>query len=274
MTRFALNACQMSLISLVVIACTAQPSDTSAAATPTLYGAKPLSSIVNPAAEGHGTFLNKIVSVTGTAIVAIDSFDETENGKARGSIYVQQVGSTGPYSGIALFSPAFSPADTRPALGDVFDWSGIYRESDRIGTGIFRVVGGVQPLLIQLEKPTGKLRFDSPGAPPPRDINASDLIRYETARPWLGMLVRVKNVTIAAGTTGASGRQTPTFNSSGDSSQAAAILANELMPFDQNTFQAGTEFSSIVGVVTYAFDVHLAPRSVADLQVAPSAQAE
>src|SRR5215831_10035201 len=39
-------------------------------------------------------------NVTGASVVWVDTFDETKNGKSRGTIYVQDVGSTAPYAGM------------------------------------------------------------------------------------------------------------------------------------------------------------------------------
>ncbi len=262
-----------ALFALAGMACATQPSDTSETITPSRYGGKPLRAVVDPNAPGHASLVNKIVTVTGTQVVAIDSFDETEDGKARGTIYIQELGSVKPYSGISLYSPSFSPADTRPVVGDIFDWSGIYREADRIGTAVFRMEGEVQPLLIQLEKPTGRPRFDG-GTPFAVEINAADLTSYETGRPWLGMLVRLKDVQVTKEPTGTTGRQSAFLNASGDKNLPTVTVANELMALSVDDFKANTRFSSIVGVVTFAFGIHFAPRSKSDLEFDANAQAQ
>lgn len=260
------------LCAVLVAACASQPSDTPKPISPSTLGKSPIRSLVNPNLPGHAALVNNIVSITGTAVVAVDNFDETEDGKARGNIYVQDHGSLEPYSGIALYSPSFSPADLKPVPGDVLDWSGVYREADGIGSSKFRMEGNVQPLMIQLEKPTGKPRFDgSPVAP--REIPVTDLFNYASARPWLGMLVTVKNVVVASAPTNATGRQQAKLYPIGDGEGAGATLANELMPLDLNIIKKQTTFESVTGVVIYAFGVHLSPRSPEDFQgavVAPS----
>ena len=87
------------------------------------------------------------------------------------------------------------------------------------------------------------------------------------------MLVVVKNVTLfddikgeTSGSTGAltgrvSGHITPA---------AKGKVTNELIQLAGTP--AGTKFTSITGIVTYFFDLHIAPRSQADL-VPPSALA-
>lgn len=259
---------------LTAFACSTQPSDQSAPKSPTLYGSKPISALVNPELAGHAAFVDKIVEVTGAQVVAIDAFDETEDGKARGSIYIQDPGSTAPYSGIALYSPSFSPAETRPVVGDILDWSGVYRESDRIGTSVFFKEGDVQPLLIQLEKPTGRPRFDGVAPAVARDVNATDLTSYATARPWLGMLVRIRDVAVTKAPAGATGRQTAQVNEDGDPSLPKITVANELMALDPNLFAQNARFTSITGVVTFAFGIHLAPRTAADIELGTAAPAK
>src|SRR5512140_3114306 len=49
------------------------------------------------------------VTVTGATVLGVDTFDETANGKSRGTVYVQGVASQDPWSGISLYSPTFIP---------------------------------------------------------------------------------------------------------------------------------------------------------------------
>jgi len=67
------------------------------------------------------------VKVTSVVVTAVDNFDETQNGKSRGTIYVQDADIAGPYAGISMYSPTYVPAerertsaasDRGPALRD------------------------------------------------------------------------------------------------------------------------------------------------------------
>ena len=64
----------------------------------------------------------------------VDDFDETHNGKSRGTIFVQDADIGAPYSGISLYSPTYVPANLRLAPGDVLDMNGQYVEQQTIGT--------------------------------------------------------------------------------------------------------------------------------------------
>src|SRR5215467_10306559 len=61
------------------------------------------------------------VKITGASTIIEDNFDETRNGKSRGTVYLQDFASTDPFSGVALFQPTFSPSDLHLGPGDVVD---------------------------------------------------------------------------------------------------------------------------------------------------------
>ena len=201
-----------------------------------------------------------VVTVTGAAVLAVDTFDETKNGKSRGSVYVQDVGSQDPWSGISLFSPTYVPGDLRLAPGDVLDLTGGYQENDHIGTAIFPA----GQVLSQLAKPIGTFRYEYQ-PPTPREIDPTDLDDYTKGAKWVGMLVTVKNIALdgiikeTSGSTGAetgrrSGHLTPALKGK---------ITNELIELDLQA--AGTRLTSLTGVVTYFFDLHIAPRSTDDI---------
>jgi hypothetical protein len=201
-----------------------------------------------------------VVNVTGATVVAVDTYDETANGKSRGTIYVQDVGSQDPWAAISLYSPTFVPGDLRLAPGDVLDLNGGYQENDHIGTAIFPA----GQVLTQLAKPIGTFRYEYT-PPDPREIDPTDLDDYTKGAKWVGMLVIVKNIALdgivneTSSTTGAatgriSGHLTPALKGK---------ITNELIPLDLQP--AGTRLVSLTGVVTYFFDLHIAPRSTADI---------
>lgn len=216
------------------------------------------------------------VSVTGAVVVAVDTFDETRNGKSSGTIYVADVGSKEPYSGISLYNPSFVPGNLRVSAGDTLDLRGEFQENQdlpvKFAKGAF---------LVQLSYPIGTFRFDA-RVPDPVDIDVNDLADYAKGRRWLNMLVRVKNVTLQRdafqrdenGTPGSttSGRinsallpETNSATKCEDPFPKAPTLANELMDLVPLALEKGTVIKELVGVVTFFCNLHIAPRSAADI---------
>jgi hypothetical protein len=195
--------------------------------------------------------------VTSAVVVAVDNFDETKNGASRGTIWLQDVGAPAPYGGISLFSPSFQPANLRLAPGDVVDLEGQYVEQQTIGS----TVNFAPNYLPQMVKPAVSFRYEV-GTPEPVDISIDDLKDFSLGRRWIGMLVRVKDIVVENAPVGDAkntGRVTAAFTSDKNS----PALSNELS--DLPAFQAGTRFASITGVVTFFFNLKIAPRSSLDL---------
>jgi len=198
------------------------------------------------------------VLVTSAVVTAIDNFDETVNGKSRGTIYLQDVDVSGAYAGISLFSPSFIPANLRLSPGDVVDLNGQYVEQKTIGT----TVNFDPAFLPQLVKPAVTFRYETK-PPEPVVIPVTDLDNFDTGRKWVGVLVTVQNVTVAVGPvadkTGT--RVTANFTINANSPS----ISNELYPLAVGAFPDDTTFKSVTGVVTFFFNLKIAPRSAADL---------
>ncbi len=199
-----------------------------------------------------------VVNCTGLSVVTVDTFDETRDGKSSGTLYVQDVGSHEPYSGVGTFGAAFIPASLRVAPGDVLDMSGQYQENAKIGGAVFPA-GQVLP---QLFKPTATFRFEAPPVEP-TDIDVADLADFTKGRRWLGMLVRVKNVELQSLLDDGTGRIAGRIMVGNTSN--IPTMTNELYPLGAADFAAKTTLTSITGVVTYFFNLHLAPRSAEDI---------
>jgi hypothetical protein len=238
-----------------------------------LGNGKRLSEVTDPAREDHPAH-GSTVKVSAVVVTAVDTFDETGRG-ARGTIYVQDLSSQKPYSGISLFSPTFVPGDLRVAPGDVLDLEGEYQENASVGTAKF----DAGELLVQLSRPIGVFRYEYK-APEPVVIDANDLLTYANGRKWMGMLVTVQNVTLGAelytDNAGRVGAACPPAGVDGPCSgsfvgdpmnRKGPTISNELYPLKQGDFKQGQRFKSITGLVTYFFKFHLAPRSPADLVV-------
>lgn len=206
------------------------------------------------------------VGITSAVVTAVDVFDETSNGKSRGTIFVQDADIAGPYAGISMYSPTFVPANLRLAPGDVVDVSGQYVQQTTIGT----TVNFSPAFLPQMNKPQVQQRFETL-LPQPVVVPLSDLMSFDTGRKWIGMLVTIEDVTVLAGPTNSGGRVQAQIT---PSVANGAAINNELWnlqaydasnPTNPSSFAPGTHFKSVTGIVDFFFNLFIAPRSAADL---------
>ena len=209
---------------------------------------------------------NQNVNVTSVVVTFVDTFDETQNGKSRGTVFVQDADIAGPFAGISMYSPTFVPANLRLAPGDVIDMSGQYTEQTTIGSTVVFPTGSFLP---QMNKPQVTPSFETP-MPAPVVVQLADLQSF-AGRKWIGMLVTIQDVTVVgAPTATGSGRVAATVSNIA----GGLMLNNELFdlqawsatnPTNPSSFAAGTHFKSITGIVDFFFNLFLAPRSMADL---------
>jgi hypothetical protein len=144
--------------------------------------------------------------VTGATLVAIDGFDETGEG-ARGNHYMQDSAAEPvAYSGMTVFQPAFSPPELRLIPGDVVDVLGELTEFLGPSAGRF---GGCRTL--PQMGGTMSFRFEDRPAVPIR-VPLDELRGYASARPYIGMLVRVEGVRIAGDPSSRGGRYTASLD--------------------------------------------------------------
>jgi hypothetical protein len=270
----------LGLLAVGIVACGTQSNDDPkpyAIPSPAGKGNR-IREIVNPKSDKHAQ--NKqSVSVSGAAVVHVDTFDETQNGKSTGTIYVQDVGSKEPFSGISLFAPTFVPGNLRVGPGDVLQMTGQFQENTNIGAANF--ADGTA--LTQISQPTATFMFETTPVDPV-EIDLAELSDWDKGRRWIGMLVRVKNVRIRD-----LGKQPdqqnrysqdlhdppPGFkNACNAPFPRPASMPNEL--FDlygyisklaaDPGFAANPTFKSVTGVVTFFCNLHLSPRSAADFE--------
>jgi hypothetical protein len=219
--------------------------------------------------------------VSGAIVTAVDTYDETSDGKSKGTIYVQDLGAKDAYGGTSLYAPSFVPGNLRVSANDVIDLRGQFAEAQNIGTAVF-APGAVLP---QMSKPTGTFRFEVGSGPDPVDIDVNDLTDYNKGRKWMNMVVRIKTVTFQSDIAGAatSGRLAvnittslpPAVGSSKcqDPFPKAPSLTNELFDLGALTIphvDAGsnspTVLKSVTGIVTYFCNLHIAPRTPNDIE--------
>lgn len=231
--------------------------------------------LIGPATWVHADAMDKspcqqppdhAVYATGVTILAIDRYDETGNG-AIGNYYVQDLDPAcagKPYSGVTVFSPSFSPPDLRLANDDVVDVNGQITEFLGPSSGTF-------PQCRTLPEISGTLsfRFDGGEPPAPVTIPVTDLKTYDTARQWLGMLVKVENLTVFSDPTSSGGRYQAAISVGAVSLPDQPKITNEL--YDIQTegpeLKAMQTFKSVTGIVTYFYGFHIAPRSAADFEM-------
>lgn len=266
-----LNLAQLAgLFVLLAASCEERSGDPpSAKGVPPPEGSgKRIREITDPSLPDHRPDLID-VAVSGAVVVAVDTHDETGNGKSDGMIYVQDLGSSAPYSGIALFAPAFIPGNLRVSPGDVLDLRGDYSESASIGKAIF-APGAVLP---QMALPTARFRYEW-RPPEPLEVDLQDLADFEKGRRWLGMLVKVKNVTVHGDATpDTNGRVAvdllpppPGAHGCDTAFPKQPVLVNELFDLAPLGIKRGTRLTSIVGLVTFFCHLRLAPRSASDVE--------
>ncbi len=197
------------------------------------------------------------VFTTGATVTAVDKFDETGDG-AVGSVYIQDTVADPPiYAGISLFAPSFTPPDLRIAPGDVVDVRGTFEEFVGPSSSPFSNCQTLPQI-----SGTVSFRFDG-AVPAPKEIDASELGNYASARQYLGMLVRVKNVVISDDGASSGGR----YNAKIVAGPDQPAISDELS--DVSTYRplkANDSFTSVTGIVTYFYSFHLAPRSADDFE--------
>lgn len=227
--------------------------------------------ISDPASDKKAQHL-QLVAVSGVRVIAVDQYDETKNGRSRGTIYVQdllpdpKVG----YAGTSLFAPEFIPGNLRVGPGDVLDMRGTYQQNQNIGVVAF----APGATLDQIARPVATFRYeDKPAQPVLIDVN--DLADYAKGRRWLNMLVKVENVEIQGALIEAqSGRASADITPGATGGQIAcdapfpkpATITNELANLDSLDIRGKTRVKSITGIVTFFCNLHLSPRSPADVE--------
>ena len=238
-----------------------------------------LRDVQNPANNLAG----QTVDVTGAAVITVDNFDETHDGKSHGTVFYEDA-DTPPdatkalYDGISAYESTFVPANLVLAPGDVVEIFGQYTQQSSIGTTVTFPAGQFLP---QFYKPQVSLIFETPMLQPvvitPADLinKSADPTTFAHARQYLGMLVQIQNITLPFAPVGdGCANPTTSWPATGCTGRVhaelttdtgSAELANELYNMLPSDFAGGTHFTSITGIVDYFYTFYLCPRSAADL---------
>lgn len=281
-TRIALAFGSLAAVAMTTSACGGGNGDAHAIPLASAYGEGarlpeiiPQPTWLDPTdedSEGCSYPADRSVYLTGLTVVAIDRYDETGEG-ATGNYYVQDTYALERYEpvqgepreafGMTVFDPSFTPPDLRIAEDDVVDFSGVFMEFAGPTSGRF-------PYCRTLPELGGTMvfRFEG-GEPEPTTVPLDGLRGYESARPWLGMLVRVENVQIAGAPSESGGRYSASLNmGAGVPANDVVKLSNELYDLKNEgpTLDAGATFSAVTGVLTYFYGFKIAPRSPADFE--------
>jgi hypothetical protein len=217
-----------------------------------------------------------VVEVTGVSVVAIDTYDETADGSSFGNVFAQDLpvgGATPPYGGITLFNSSFSPPTLRVAPGDVVDIRGQYDEFEGPSSSPFTCTDPLNlescESLPEIVGGTLSLRFEH-AVPAPIVIPLSELASYETGRKWIGILVRVENVSAqSVGFKASSGRFSVRLDVPGVDPKKLPTINNGLLDLEatNHPFDQGTKYKSVTGVVQYFYNFAISPRSKGDIEL-------
>ncbi len=205
------------------------------------------------------------VSLAGLRLVAIDRYDETGDG-ATGNYYAQDAcAAVGPFQGMTIYAPSFSPPDLRLFPGDVGDLLGNLTEFPGPTSGPF-------PYCRTLPEVGGTLTFRFELGPnlAAHTIPLTDLKTYEKARQWLGMLVKIENIKISDKPYDSNGRYSAPMDVGGGIPQSdVPSISNEL--FDLKGLgppvAKDVTFKSVTGIITYFYGFKIAPRSADDFEI-------
>jgi len=211
------------------------------------------------------------VYITGATIMAVDRFDEVADG-AFGNLYVQDtVPAPSEYQGMTIFDPGFTPPDLRVARGDVIDILGVHSEFLGPPAGLF----GSCKTLPEIGG-TATFRFEG-STTPAKTIPFQELFGYENARRYLGMLVRIENVTLSADPVSSNsalptgGRYTADIDRTGIDTTGVDVsdfpkISNEIYDIlnEGPVLTKGAKWKSVTGIVTYFYGFKIAPRSPDD----------
>ncbi|MGZ3422596.1 MAG: hypothetical protein ACXVEE_32330 [Polyangiales bacterium] len=200
------------------------------------------------------------VHALGVVVVAVDTYDETADGKSAGDIFVMDPVQNGPkgtpWSGVRLYRPTKNPPDLELAAGQGVDLFGTYTAFTGPPSSPFDS-GIVVP-----EISNGALTLTFEGkAPEPVDLTYDDIKDPTAAIPYTGRLVRFKNVQLF------SDFATKRFEASIFTADKTVTMTAKFFPIQNDpTIKNGVTLKSVTGVLDYFYGLKLCPRSPADVE--------
>jgi hypothetical protein len=193
----------------------------------------------------------------GVVVVAVDTYDETQDGKSIGNVYVEDPVQPTPWSGMTLYQVTLNPPDLALNPGQGVDLVGPYQPFAGPASSPFS--NGI--MLPEVVKGSLTLSYEGE-SPKPVDITMADVADPVKAMKYVGMLVRLQNVTVGAYATGK--RQQAPINGNSN-----FVLAGQFMPIQPDyggTVAANTTLKSVTGLMNYFYSHALCPRSSADIE--------
>lgn len=193
----------------------------------------------------------------GVVVVAVDSYDETQDGKSIGNVYVEDPVQPTPWSGMTLYQVTLNPPDLALNPGQGVDLVGPYQPFAGPASGAFP--NGI--LLPEVVKGSLTLSYEGESAKPV-DITMADVADPTQAMKYVGMLVRLQNVSVGVYATGK--RQQAPINGNSN-----FLLAGQFMPIQPEyggTVAGGTTLRSVTGLMNYFYTHTLCPRTSADIE--------
>jgi hypothetical protein len=200
------------------------------------------------------------VHAQGVVVVAVDTYDETSDGKSAGDIFVMDPVQNGPkgtpWSGIRLYRPTKNPPDLELAAGQGVDLFGVYSAFAGPPSSPF------DPGILVPEISNGALTLTFEGrAPEPVDLTYDDIKDVKAALPYTGRLVRFKNVQLFSDFTG------KRFEASVFTADKTVTMTAKFFPIQNDpSIKNGVVLKSVTGVLDYFYGFKLCPRFPADIE--------
>jgi hypothetical protein len=200
------------------------------------------------------------VHAQGVVVIAVDTYDETNDGKSAGDIFVQDPLQTGPkgtpWSGVRLYRPTKNPPDLELASGQGVDLFGTYVAFAGPPSSPF------DPGILVPEISNGALTLTFEGkAPEPADLTYDDVADPKNGLQYTARLVRFKNVQLFSDVTG------KRFEASIFTADKSVTLTAKFFPIQNDpSIKNGVVLKSVTGVLDYFYGFKLCPRFPADIE--------
>ena len=220
--------------------------------------------IANQIAEGKRIANDATLRARGVVVVAVDTYDETMDGKGVGDVFVQdpiQEGAKGtPYSALRLYRPTKAPPDLRLLPGQWVEVVGPFTAfTGPPGSPPFD--GGVTSSQVA----NGALTLVGEGAEPePVELTYDDVKDPKTAMPYFSRLVRIRNVPIMDAFS-VTRPEAPIFTADRNGLKLTSkfFAIHDTKGLDVSK---GKKLKSVVGILDFFYTVKLCPRTVADIE--------